>query len=110
MTQQKEKNENNVFKFLKPIEFEGQTYESINLDLESLNARTMIEIERQYMASTTNQGVVLKELNKEYQLFVAAKAANMPIEFMYALPAQEFMRITLSVQNFLTGWGLAQKE
>lgn len=107
MSEQKRSNE---YKFLKPVEFEGKKYESIDLDLESLDARAMIEIERQYLVSTSNQGVVLKELNKEYQLFVAAKAAKMPIEFMYALPAQDFMRITLSVQNFLTGWGLAQKE
>lgn len=86
---------------LKPIEFDGQTYDSINLDLEGLTGQDMLLVERLFLSqNATNQASLLKELSKEYQAFVAVQAAKLPFEFIQKVSAKDFSRITTAVGNF----------
>lgn len=95
------KNTADVFTFAKPFSFEGQEYESIKLDLESLTGEDMIAAEREFTAG--GNFTAMTEMNKQYLSIIAAKAAKLPNEFMRRLPAKEFSKVTVLVQNFLLG-------
>lgn len=95
----------------KPVEFDGVTYNEINLDLDGLTAGDMINVERQYNSlAAENATTFSKELSKEYQLITAARAAKMPLEFFYLLSARDFTKVTVRVQNFFTGADLLAVE
>lgn len=90
-----------VFKFSKPVEFDGEKVESINLDLDSLTGQDMMMIERQFLSlSRENQANLMKEFSKEYQILIAARAAKLPVEFFSSIGARDFSGITIHVQNF----------
>lgn len=95
----------------KPVEFDGESFTEISLDLDGLTAGDMISIGRQFNAiAPGNETTFSKELSKEYQLLTASRAAKMPIEFFYKLSARDFTRITVRVQNFFTGADLVAVE
>ena len=89
-----------VYKLRKPIEFEGKTYTEINLDLESLNGGDILAVGRQFGLVEANQTVLIKEYNKEYQTYVAARASKLPAELFFELSAIDFSVVTIKVQNF----------
>lgn len=82
--------------------FEGEPVTKLELDFESLNGDDIIECERRYMQSDT-ASVLYKETSKEYQAYVAARAAKVPVELIRALPAKDFTLVTLRAQRFLLG-------
>ncbi|MBJ6362097.1 phage tail assembly protein [Paenibacillus sp. GCM10012307] len=85
----------------KPVEFEGQTIESINLDFDSVTGDDMIAIERRFLAAGNgHEFLVVKEFNKEYQIQFAARASKLPLEFFKLVSAFDFSRITVQVGNF----------
>lgn len=89
------------YRLIKPIQFDGETIEEINLELDSLKGNDLLLVERQFLAmGDQNQAMMLKELSKEYQVVVAARAAKLPVEFFQEISAKDFSRITMQVQNF----------
>lgn len=85
----------------KPIEFEGQKHNEINLDFDSLTGADILTAEQMYTRSNlSNAGNMAKEFSKEYQIHVAARAANLPVELFLKLGALDFSVITVAVQNF----------
>lgn len=93
------------YTFAKPFTFEGKEYKEISLDLDALTGADMLLAERQFNAIEGNNQtfVPVKELSKEFQSIIAAMAAKLPFEFMKALPANDFAKVTTQVQNFLLG-------
>lgn len=95
-------NENYV-KFKKPFEYEGKSYDGIALDLDSLTGLDVEEAEVQFIAK--NPGIAaqtpLKEMSKGFQAILAAKAAGVIPEFLSALPAGDYAKVTTKVQVFL---------
>lgn len=90
------------FTLLKPITFQGKEIKEISLDLAALTGMDMIAAEREFIRSMPdNERVALKELSKEYQTLVAARASNMPVEFFDQLGLKDFSRVTIGVQRFL---------
>lgn len=90
------------FTFNKPIIFEGQEYKKITMNLEGLTGKDIKDITKDLLG----QGEVLgglAESNKSFLAEVAAKSANLPSEFMDYIPAKDFSKITIEVQNFLLG-------
>ena len=85
--------------FKEPFTFEGQEYTGLELDLKGLTGADLLQAERDLAASGGFAGV--PETSKEYLALVAAKAAKEPVELIKALPANEFSRVTVKVQNFL---------
>lgn len=85
-------------KLYRPIDFEGERITEIKLDLEGLTGADLISVERE--ASPAVQVNVAKELTKEYQILVAARASKRPKELFLQLSAKDFTRVTLVVQNF----------
>lgn len=89
------------YKFKKPVNFEGEDYSKITLDLESLTGKDVKEVS----SALSNRGEVigLAETNKAFLAGLAARSARLPMEFTDYIPARDFSKITMDVQNFLLG-------
>lgn len=89
--------------FKKPFQFEGETHKGIALNLDGLTGADIEQAEVTFtnlnpqMAAQTP----LKEMNKGFLAIIAARAAKKPIEFIKALPAAEYSKVTTKVQVFL---------
>ncbi|WP_020621009.1 phage tail assembly protein [Paenibacillus daejeonensis] len=82
--------------------FEGGEVKDLNLDFDRLTGEDIISCERQYM-QLEGASMLFKDANKEYQAYVAARAAKVPVELIRALPAKDFSMVTLRAQRFLLG-------
>lgn len=89
------------YKFKKPVNFEGEDYSKITLDLESLTGRDIKEVSS--ALSNKGEAIGLAETNKAFLAGLAARSARLPIEFMDYISARDFSQITIDVQNFLLG-------
>jgi hypothetical protein len=49
--------------------------------------------------------VALPEASKSYQMYVAARAAKVPVELIKKLSIKDASAITIKVQSFLLGTG-----
>ncbi|MDD4599620.1 hypothetical protein SDC9_04137 [bioreactor metagenome] len=85
--------------FDKPFEFEGKTFEGLDLNLDALTGRHLIDAATEARALGDKSPVM--ELSKTYQAVLAAKASKMSADMIIALPGKEFSRVTLQVANFL---------
>ncbi|AJQ29021.1 phage tail assembly protein [Pelosinus fermentans] len=88
-----------VITFNKPFIFEEKEYTELNLDLEALTGKDLLEASREVRTIGETSPVV--ELSKSYYAVVGAKAAKVPIDLVLALPAKEFSQLTVEVQSFL---------
>lgn len=85
--------------FSKPYVFEGETYESIELDLEGLSGEDMLAVNRQFSAEGHYSLAPSADMN--FHALLAARACKQPIEFFLKMPAKEFANVTQVVANFL---------
>lgn len=86
-------------KLSRPVAFEGKEYAELTLDLDSVTGRDLIKAEAEARLIAGPSPVA--ELSKAYHAAVAAKAAKVPVDLILELPAQDFTRVTMAVQNFL---------
>lgn len=85
-----------VVKFSKPVTFENETHEEIDLsNLENITASDLSDVESQVMDS------IVPELTMKYALLLAAKATKKPVELFNSLPAKEGLKVKRMVTNFL---------
>ena len=82
------------------FEFEGKTVTELDLDLEALTGRDLLDAEREANAML---GRPSTDLDKTYQVCVAAKAAKVVPDMILAMPAKYFAKVTSAVQSFLFG-------
>lgn len=92
-------------KLKKPVTFEGKTYLEIDLsDLENWTCDNVIKVSRAFNKSAgknvTPMDSILPEANLEYDLFVAAKATKLPVEFFKSLPARESGAVKTAIISF----------
>jgi hypothetical protein len=91
-----------VLKLSKPYTFEGQTYTEIDLSgLENTTAADLAAVGK----LLTRKGNVnpLLEMSLEYAMYMAARVANLPLEFFTRLPSREAMKLKNIVTGFLYG-------
>jgi hypothetical protein len=88
---------NHVFK--KPFNFEGNDHTALDINLEGLTGADLIAASKE--ARIMGDVAPVQELSAVYVAVVAAKAAKVPVDFIQALPASEFTKIKMQVQNFL---------
>lgn len=88
-------------KLSKPFIFEGKEYTELKLDFDALTGRDMINAEVEAKAIAGPSPVA--ELSKSYLAVIAAKSAKVPVDLIMALPAKDFSKVTIEVQNFLLG-------
>ena len=87
--------------FKKKVTFEGTEHISINLDLDGLTGNDLIKASRE--SQILGDVSPVQELSMTYLAVVAAKAAKVSVDMIMALPAGEFSRVKVIVQNFLLG-------
>ena len=89
---------NMEIKLSKEIEFEGKKYAELAIDLDELTGRDLVDAGVEASAIT---GRPVTDIDKTYQTCVAAKAAKVPPDMLYTLPARDFAKLTSRVHNFL---------
>ena len=87
------------YTFTKPVDFEGEEYKEITINLEVLTGRDIKEVSNQLQLQ--GEAISFAETDKSFLGALAARAANLPMEFMDYIPAKDFSKITMEVQNFL---------
>ncbi|WP_425057616.1 hypothetical protein SCACP_21330 [Sporomusa carbonis] len=85
--------------FKKPVNFEGVEHLSIDLNFDALTGKDLLKAEAEVRAMGDRTPAV--SFSMKYQAAVAAQAAKVPVEMILSLPAREFSRVTMLVQNFL---------
>lgn len=90
-------------KLSKPVVYDDKEFTEINLDLDSLTGEDLVNIETEMTASGLM--VALPEASKSYQMYVAARAAKVPVELIKKLSIKDASAITIKVQSFLLGTG-----
>lgn len=89
-------------KLSKAYNFDGSKIEKINLNgMQEITAADMIRINRRM--SRNGNVDFMQEITTEYALEVAARAAEMPIEFFQSLSMKDTMKIKGAVMGFI--WG-----
>lgn len=85
--------------FKKSFTFEGKTYDSITLDLESLSGADISAVKKQFTAGGNFSPIPATD--SDFCILLAARLAKQPVEFFNALPAREYCAIAQGVSNFL---------
>ncbi|MBR1953283.1 MAG: phage tail assembly protein [Lentisphaeria bacterium] len=87
------------YKFSKPFEFEGKTYEKLDIDLDNLTGEDLEVIEKQMQDEKIFAPV--PAIHRGYCARVGAVAAKVPPVFFKKLPAKAYTQITQEISNFL---------
>jgi len=88
----------NIIKLTKPVEWEGERVEELNLNLDDLTGIDLEAAEREWVLGG---GAGMAETSKAYLLAVAARATGKRVEILRRLNAKDYSKITVLVQNFL---------
>jgi hypothetical protein len=88
-----------VIKLSAPMKFEDIEKTELVLDLDGLTGDDLATAE----AEMQTAGVipVFADTSKRYLMYVAARAAGVPVEFIKRMKAPDVAKVTLEVQNFL---------
>ena len=91
-----------ILKLKKPIDFEGVKYTEIDLSgMENLTARDVSKITKLLRLTDDAPSEVGIETSLDFACYYAARAAKLPIEFMYKLDSRDSIRLKNRVVNFL---------
>lgn len=89
------KNNDLTIKFSKPYQFEGETFNEVDLSgLEDITASHLSSVESEVQA-------MVPEMAMDYALILASKVTNHPQAFFFALPAKEGLKVKRLVTIFL---------
>ena len=86
-------------KFKKEYDFEGKKYGAVELDLENLTGKDLIDVERNCRAM--GDASLAITLSTQFHLLVAGKASKLPVEFFYQLNIGDASKVAATVQGFL---------
>lgn len=92
-----------VYTFKKPYEFEGKTYESIEFDLDNLKGSDVAAAKKAFTAAGGFAPVPAAD--SEFCALVLERVVSpkQPTEFFQGLPANEYVKLTQIISNFLLG-------
>lgn len=90
----------------KPINYEGEEITELQLDLDGLTGKDMIDAQKEIQSMDSP----VQEFNKELLAVIAAKACGRPSDLMPLLGIKDFSRITVEVQGFLFGEELPPEQ
>ena len=92
--------DNKIIEFDKAVEFEGETYNKIDLSkLDDLLAEDLLKIDKMY-AKEGNIILTTSEMTLQYAVITASYITKLPIEFFNKLPAREAKKIKQVITNF----------
>ena|GEM_PF-518447 len=87
----------------KPVKFDGEEITELVFDFDSLTARDLLRSEREAKLRLKKKERldIPKEMDSKYTICVAAKAAGVKAELLFALGAQDFTNVHMQTMNFL---------
>jgi len=90
-----------TIKLSAPVKFEDLERSELVLDLDGLTGDDLASAEAEMQLA----GIVpvMVDTSKRYMMYVAAKAAGVPVELIGKLKAADATKVTLAVQGFLMG-------
>ena len=91
--------------FSKPYEFEGKTFNDIDLALDSLKGSDISAVKKQFAAG--GNFAVFPTVDTDFCILLAARLAKQPVEFFNEMPAPDYCSIAQQVSNFLIGSALS---
>lgn len=98
----KDRDDELVITLKKPVHFEGESYESIDLTgLHNVRASDMVAVNRRL--TRNGNATATQELTLEYALNMANIVTGLPLEFFDQLPPYAAMAVKSCVINFLYG-------
>ena len=87
-----------TIKLSKPYIFEGEEYTTLDFSsLERLSTRDLCDVQTMLEDGGTT---ILPEANYDFQMHIAARALQKPIEFFYGLPASDGISIKGVVMRY----------
>jgi hypothetical protein len=92
-----------IVEFKRPIEFNGAEISALALDLESMTGDNLIELESSYRQLNKGKYIPVPDIEKGYQVLVAAFACKVNPSIIQKLPAGDFNKICEAVRDFLLG-------
>lgn len=84
-----------------PLKYKGSELREIELKLEGLTGRDLIDVETQM--NSEGKFALMADYSKLYLSRVGAKAAGLPVEVLETLGAKDFNKIVTAVQLFFMG-------
>ncbi len=87
----------------KPLQHRGASMKAIEMNLEGLTGRDLIEVETQM--NQEGKFAPMADFSKLYLSRVGARAAGLPAEAVESLGARDFNRVVNAVQLFFVGSG-----
>ena len=95
-----------IYKFKKPMEYNGRTYETLTYDLDGLTGQDSMDVEEELVR--LRKGVVIEgSLNTDYIIRIFCKACAEPIgaDAFKRMSLTDYNRIKTLTRNFLLASG-----
>ena len=93
-----------IHRFKKPYEFDGKKFEALNFYFDRLTGHDMLKVEQEMQDNS--EFAVASEISKSFQCRIAARAANVGSDVIFAMPLRDFNKITNAARSFLLDLGL----
>lgn len=94
-----------TIKLNKPTKVNGSEVSEINLDLESLKGRDLIELESGFRSTHRGEYIPVLNIDMRYQAWVAGRVSGFNHEDLLDLYAPDFSAMCSEVQSFLLSGG-----
>lgn len=90
-----------IISLSKPLSVRGDTLSELDLDLDNLTGKDLIDIENSLRMKGRNTGAW--DMSRSFMIRVAAQALKLPPETLEALPIRDFTKIIDQVLLFFAG-------
>jgi hypothetical protein len=94
-----------ILKLSKPTQINGSELTEINLDLESLKGKDLMELETSFRRLYRGEYVPVINIDSRYQAIVAGRVSGINPEDLGELYAPDFAAMCSEVQSFLLSGG-----
>lgn len=100
-------NEDGRYKLSRPIMFDGETVEELQLSFADLSGEDLILCSKQAAQMDPEDHLTspVRAFSLPYQIAIAAKAAGVTPELIRTLKGHDFTIVTQKAANFLLGQG-----
>jgi Phage tail assembly chaperone proteins, E, or 41 or 14 len=94
-----------TIKLTRPTKINGSEITELNLDLENLRGKDLMELESGFRKFHRGEFVTAINLDSRFQLWVAGRVSGINYEDLQDLYAPDYVNVTTEVQSFLLSAG-----
>ena len=99
-----------TFKLTRPVEFEGETYNELQLDFDAMTGRDVVATKREFEQRNPLLQKSVIAMDTDFAACFAARAAKVPVGLLDHVSAPDYIGITQAAINFLLFSGLLSAE